>query len=53
MNIFFRIKISQSQKYRMTNHKNTEWITTKTPNGLPQKYRIVWWFKTKVIIFAS
>ena len=40
MNIFFRTKISQSQKCRMTHHKNAEWITTKIPNGLPQKYRI-------------
>ena len=47
MNIFFRTKISQSQKCRMTHHKNAEWITTKIPNGLPQKYRIVLWFKQK------
>ena len=33
MNIFFRTKISQSQKCRMTHHKNAEWITTKIPNG--------------------
>ena len=33
MNIFFRTKISQSQKYRMTHHKNAEWITTKIPNS--------------------
>lgn len=50
MNIFFRTKISQSQKCRMTHHKNTEWITTKIPNGLPQKYRIVLWFKQKSLI---
>ncbi len=31
----------------MTHHKNAEWITTKIPNGLPQKYRIVLWFKQK------
>lgn len=46
MNIFFRTKI----KYRMIHRKNAEWITAKTPNGLPQKYRIVLWFKQKSLL---